>query len=61
MSKAPASDHSLLIALLALFVINSPLNHWWAKLPLPWYSLFLPWLVVIALVAWNQSRQNGGD
>lgn len=61
MSKRSRSDHSLLICLLALFFINSPLNSWWSELALPWYGLFIPWLVVIGLIAWNQLRQYGGD
>ncbi|MFK7889373.1 MAG: hypothetical protein AB8B63_01050 [Granulosicoccus sp.] len=61
MNRTPASDHSLLIFLLALFVTNSPLNHWWTNTNLPWYSLYVVWLVVIALLAVNQLRQKGGD
>lgn len=52
------SDHSLLICLLALFLINSPLNQWWSTRELPWYAMYLPWLLIIVLVAINQLRQN---
>lgn len=60
MNVRPTSDHSLLICLLALFLVNSPLNQWWSTITWPWYALFLPWLLVILLVAGNQrhiSRQ----
>jgi hypothetical protein len=68
-NQRPQSDHSLLICLLALFLVNSPLNQWWSTLTLPWYAMFLPWLLIIALVAINnhrlQRRENrnrhGGD
>ena len=61
MKNGPRTDHTLLISILALFAINSPLNHWWSGLALPWYSLFVPWLMIIVLIAWNQQRQNRGD
>ena len=61
----PPSDHSLLICLLALFLVNSPFNQWWAALTLPWYAMYLPWLLIIVLVAVNQHRrhrkQDDGD
>ncbi|MGQ7843583.1 UTP--glucose-1-phosphate uridylyltransferase [Granulosicoccus sp. 3-233] len=51
------TDHSLLIFLLALFLVNSPLRQWWSTLSLPWYAMYLPWLLIIALLALNQHRQ----
>lgn len=61
MSFKPVPDHSVLIFLLALFLINSPLRQWWSELTMPWYAIYLPWLLIIALVAFNQHRQNRGD
>lgn len=61
MNIKPTSDHSLLIFVFGLFLINSPLRQWWSELALPWYAMYLPWLAVIALVAINQLRQNRGD
>lgn len=65
MNQQSPADHSLLICLLALFLVNSPLNHWWSELTLPWYAIFLPWILIIILIAWNQDRQsrkaNRGD
>lgn len=54
----PPGDHSPLICLLALFLFSSPLNRWWSTLPLPWYAMYLPWLLIIILVAINQLRLN---
>ena len=51
------TDHSLLIFLLALFLVNSPLKQWWSGLTLPWYAMYLPWLLIIVLLAVNQHRQ----
>lgn len=61
MSTGPKTDYSLLISALALFGINSPLNHWWSTLTLPWYSLFVPWILIIALIAWNQQSLKRGN
>ncbi len=59
MSQRPLpSDHSLLIFLLALFLVNSPLKQWWSALQLPWYAMYLPWLLIIVLLALNLRRQN---
>jgi len=56
-----ANDHTLLIALVALFLVNSPFTAWWARLDLPWYAMFILWAVIIALVAINQRRTHRGD
>ncbi len=61
MSLRPLSDHSLLIFLIGLFLFNSPLRQWWSELALPWYVMFLAWLLIIVLVAINQRRQRRGD
>lgn len=61
MNRNAPSDHSLLIALFALFILCSPLNQWWSAMRLPWYMLFAPWLLIIILIALNQKRQRRGD
>lgn len=61
MNLRPVSDHSILIFLLGLFLVNSPLRQWWSELTLPWYAMYLPWLLIIVLVALNQHRQRRGD
>lgn len=61
MNIKPRPDHSLLIFLLALFLFNSPLRQWWSELALPWYTIYLPWLAVVVLIAINQLRQNRGN
>jgi len=61
MNLRPPSDHSLLIFLFGLFLFNSPLRQWWSELALPWYAMYLPWLLIIVLVAINQKRQRRGD
>lgn len=61
MNQPPASNHALLIFFVGVFLINSPLRHWWSEASLPWYGLYMPWLLIIVLVAINQQRQQGGD
>ena len=58
-----ATDLTLLIMLAALFIFHSPFTRWWTGLGLPWYSVFLLWLLVIVLVALNAyaGRQQSGD
>ena len=58
-----ATDLTLLIMLAALFIFHSPFTRWWTSLGLPWYSVFLLWLLVIVLVALNAyaGRQQSGD
>lgn len=55
------ADHTLLIFAFALFMFNSPANDWWSALALPWFAMFVPWLLVVVLLAWNLFRQNHGD
>jgi len=45
------SGHALLLVLGAIFIFHSPFTDWWAARSLPWYSVFLFWLVLIVLVA----------
>ena len=57
------ADLTLLIMLAALFIFHSPFTRWWTGLGLPWYSVFLLWLLVIVLIALNAyaGRQQSGD
>lgn len=55
MSGRTPQDHTLLIAALAVFLLNSPFSAWWSTLGLPWYAIFMPWLLIIALV-WANHR-----
>ena len=45
------TGHALLLVLGAIFVFHSPFTQWWAGLNLPWYSVFILWLLLIVLVA----------
>jgi len=54
-NSRPPYDHTLLIAALALFLVSSPMTRWWAHLALPWYAIFVPWLLIIVLV-WANRR-----
>ena len=54
-------DYTLLLFLAALFLFNSPFFGWWSQLHLPWYTIFLVWLAVIAMVAVNHHRSNTDD
>ena len=54
MNGRPPQDHAIPIAVLALFLLNSPFTGWWMHLALPWYAMFLPWLLLIVLVWLNQ-------
>lgn len=50
MSERPLAA-SALIFLAGVFVFASPLSGWLIALGPPWYAIFLPWAVLIALVA----------
>lgn len=54
-----STDLTLLTTLTALFVFHSPFTRWWTGLGMPWYSVFLLWLLVIVLVAVN--AMTGGN
>lgn len=54
-------DHTLLILIAAVFLFVSPLTSWWSSFELPWYAIFIPWAVVVALIAMNQHRQQRDD
>ncbi|MBX2826221.1 MAG: hypothetical protein KTR33_15915 [Gammaproteobacteria bacterium] len=57
MNRPPVhTDHTLLLALCAIFLFNSPFSRWWLGLQPPWYSIFIVWAGVLMLVAYNQWR-----
>ena len=45
------SGHALLLVLGALFIFHSPFTRWWSEQGLPWYTVFVLWLVLIVLIA----------
>jgi len=53
------SGHAILLVLGAIFIFHSPFTRWWASLDLPWYTVFVLWLVLIVLVALDSFT--GGD
>ncbi len=42
-------DRVILLFLLALFLLLSPINEWWAADDSPWYSPYLVWGLLIFL------------
>jgi hypothetical protein len=46
-----AASESLLLALLALFLLVSPFAIWWMRLTPPWYFSYLIWLGLLCLIA----------
>jgi len=54
-------DHTLLILIAAVFLFVSPLTSWWSAFELPWYAIFIPWALVVALIAMNQHRLRRDD
>lgn len=54
------TGHALLLVLGAIFVFHSPFTQWWAGLNLPWYSVFLLWLLLIVLVALDNFKSAAG-
>ncbi len=46
-----AGSYSVLIFLLALFLLVSPFAAWWMGAMLPWYVPFLLWFGIILLSA----------
>lgn len=53
------TGHAILLVLGAIFIFHSPFTRWWAELGLPWYTVFLLWFILIALVALDSS--SGSD
>ncbi|HEX5514629.1 MAG TPA: hypothetical protein VFY81_09560 [Gammaproteobacteria bacterium] len=50
-SDHSAASESLLLALLALFLLASPFAVWWMRQAPPWHFIYLIWLGLIVLVA----------
>jgi len=46
-----AASESILLALLALFLLASPFATWWMQLTLPWSFVYLIWLGLIVFIA----------
>ncbi|MGD2117426.1 MAG: hypothetical protein PVG66_03645 [Chromatiales bacterium] len=44
-------EKSIAVALLFLFVLLTPFNHWWAQPQSHWFVPYLLWLLAIVLVA----------
>lgn len=55
-SSRVRGDLTLILVLLAIFLFHSPFTTWWASLGLPWYSIFVFWLILIVLSAFNQRK-----
>lgn len=55
------SDRVVLLFLLALFLLASPLRHWWAADETTWLAPYLIWGVLIALAYWLQRRMDRHD
>lgn len=49
-------DKVILLLLLALFLLVSPLLHWWARDDAPWYLPYLIWLLLIGITWWLQHK-----
>jgi len=45
------NEHTLLLALFAIFLFGSPLTLWWASDYNPWFLPYLLWLLVILIGA----------
>lgn len=54
-------DRVILLFLLALFLLASPLRHWWATEETTWLAPYLIWGGIIALAYWLQRRMERHD
>jgi len=54
-------DRLLLLLLLTLLLLASPLRFWWSGAGSPWFTPYLVWGGIIALIARWQRRMGGGD
>lgn len=54
-------DRVILLLLLALFLLTSPLRHWWAADDAFWLAPYLIWAFIIALAFWLQRRLDRHD
>jgi prepilin signal peptidase PulO-like enzyme (type II secretory pathway) len=46
-----SASESVLLALLALFLLASPFATWWMQLTPPWYLIYMIWLGLLGLIA----------
>lgn len=51
----PRLDRVIILFLLALFLLLSPIIHWWAADGSPWYAPYLIWGLLI-LLSWRLRR-----
>ena len=58
-AASPRGDLTLILVLLAIFIFHSPFTGWWSNLGLPWYSIFIFWLLLIVLLAFHQRKKSG--
>lgn len=56
MNTSPSS--TALVFLLGVFLFASPFVSWWSGLHLPWYAIFVPWALLIALAAFNSRHRS---
>lgn len=54
-------DRVLLLFLVALFLFASPFTTWWAHANPPWYTPFLLWGLLIALLAFERQSSSPDD
>ncbi|MEX0731901.1 MAG: hypothetical protein WED00_18500 [Aquisalimonadaceae bacterium] len=48
--------HSVLIFLLAVFLVASPFTTWWMSAAAPWYFIYALWIAIIVLT-WLLARR----
>ena len=53
-SRGRKLDRVALLLALALFLFASPFTDWWASVALPWFTPFVLWALVIALIFVDQ-------
>ena len=61
LAASPPGDLTLILVLLAIFIFHSPFTGWWSNLGLPWYSIFVFWLLLIVLLALHQLKKSGAS
>lgn len=54
-------DSVVLLFLLALFLLASPLRELWAGPRSPWFTPYLLWAAIIALICWLNRRRGHHD
>lgn len=51
LSDSGVISESVLLALLALFLLASPFTAWWMQMTPPWWFAYALWLGLIGLIA----------